>query len=262
MTPVGVRGTVVPARIPRAAPDPKADPMTTSTAPAPRTDRDVPRPGTPGTRVGAGCGLAGIALVSAGFALIASADATFHSPDGDVLAYYAEAGLARTFTGGLIESLGLLLFLPFAAMLAARICGGGPAGEVLGPTARMAATVYVTICLAPGLSSGAAALWLAHSESADPGLVLALNDLRSLSYFMALMAYGVFLVAIGAAGVTSGRLARWASWSAVGLGVALVASIPTATAGFADIVGLLGLVWVVVVSVALLRAPAGRTDPA
>jgi hypothetical protein len=236
--------------------------MTTTTAPAPRTDHDVPPQSATGTRIGAGCGLAGIALASAGFALVASADATFHSPDGDVLAYYAEAGLARTVSGGLIQALGILLLLPFAAMLAARTRVPGPAGEVLGPAARMAATVYVTISLAPGMSAGAAALWLAHSESADPGIVLALNDLRSLSYFVALLAYGVFLLAAGSAGLASGRLARWAGWSGVVLGVALVASIPAATAGFADIVGLLGLVWVVVVSVALLRSPAGRTDPA
>jgi hypothetical protein len=233
---------------------------TTTTAPAPRAEHDVPRQSATSTRVGAGIGLACIAFLSAGFALLASADATFHSSDSDVLAYYAEAGLARTVSGGLIQALGLLLFLPFVAMLADRVGVAGPAGDVFGPTARMAATVYVTISLAPGLSAGAAALWL--SESADPGVVVVLNDLRSLSYFLALMAYGVFLVAIGAAGLQSGRLARWASWSAVVLGVALIASVPTATAGFADIIGLLGLVWVVVVSVALLRTPIGRTIPA
>lgn len=230
--------------------------MTTTTpAPAARADHDVPRPTATSTRIGAGLGLAGIVLASAGFALVASADATFHSPDGAVLAYYTEAGLGRTVAGGLIQALGLLLLLPFAAVLAARVRVPGPAGEVLGPTARMAATVYVTISLAPGMSAGAAALWLAHSPLPDQGIVLALNDLRSLSYFVALLAYGVFLVAAGSAGLLSGRLPRWASWSAVVLGVALVASVPTATAGFADIVGLLGLVWVVVVSVALLRTP-------
>lgn len=220
------------------------------------------RHGAMSTRIGAGLGLAGIALVVGGFALVAPAEATFHSTDADVLAYYTDAGLARTFTGGLIEALGLLLFLPFATMLAERVRTEGPAGELLGPTARMAATVYVTICLAPGLSTGAAALWLAHSDGADPALVVALNDVRSLSYFLALLAYAFFLVMVGAAGVVSGRLARWASWSAVVLGVALAASLPTATAGFADIVGLLGLVWVVVVCVALLRTPAVDERPA
>jgi hypothetical protein len=224
--------------------------MTTTTAP--RVDLDA----TPaGTRLGAALGIAGLALVAAGFSLVASGEATFHAPDGDVLAYYAEADLARTFTGGLVEALGLLLFLPFAAMLAGRLSTPGPAGLVLGPTARAAATAYVTICLAPGLSAGAAALWLAQREGADPGIVLALNDVRALSYFLALLAYAVFLVAVGVAGVLSRRLARWASWSAVAVGTALAASLPGATGGYADIAGLLGLAWVVAVCVALLRRP-------
>jgi hypothetical protein len=223
--------------------------MTTTTAP--RVDSDT----TAGTRLGAGLGIAGIALLVGGFSLVASTDATFHAPDSDVLAYYAETDLARTFTGGLIEALGLLLFLPFAAMLTGRVTVPGPVAAVLAPTARLAATVYVTICLAPGLSAGAAALWGAQRESADPGLVLALNDVRALSYFLALLAFAAFLVAVGAAGLVSGRLARWAGWSAVGVGVALAASLPAATGGYADIAGLLGLVWVVAVCVSLLRRP-------
>ncbi len=171
----------------------------------------VPTDETVGTRIGAACGLAAIVLTSAGFALVASAVASFHSPDGDVLAYYAGTGLARTVSGGLIQALGLLLLLPFAAMLAARVRTPGPAGDVLGPTARMAATVYVSISLAPGMSAGAAALWLAHFESPDPGIVLALNDLRSLSYFVALLAYGVFLVAAGSAGLAFRMMATRAS---------------------------------------------------
>ena len=86
-----------------------------------------------------------------------------------------------------------MLFLPFAAMLADRVAGIGRR-EVLAPTARMAATVYVAVCLAPGMSAGAAALWLAHHGTADPALLTALNDLRALSYFIALVPFAVFLV--------------------------------------------------------------------
>jgi hypothetical protein len=235
--------------------------MTTSTAPVPSARRDL-APDASTTRLGAAAGLASIALVAAGVALIASAGATFHSPDSEVLRYYTETGLVRTVAGGLVQALGLLLLLPFAAMLAARLTVPGPAGDVLAPTVRMAATVYVTVCLAPGLSAGATALWLARSRTVDPGIVIALNDVRSLSYFLALLVFAGLLVAVGAAGLLSGRLPRWASWSAVGIGVALAASVPTATAGFADVAGLLGLVWVVAVSVSLLRSPALDRQPA
>ncbi|GAA3160267.1 hypothetical protein GCM10010531_09690 [Blastococcus jejuensis] len=225
--------------------------MTTQTAPAPLRHR----PATGSTRLGAALGIAGIVLIATGFAIAAPTEATITSPESEVVAFYTGAGLATTLTGGLVESLGLLLFLPFAAMLTARLRVPGTTADLLAPTARMAATVYVAICLAPGMSAGATALWLAQHGSADPTVLTALNDLRALSYFVALLAYAVFLLAAGAAGLTSGRLPRWASWAAVALGGALAAGVPFAADGFADVFGLLGLVWVVVVSVALLRRP-------
>lgn len=232
--------------------------MTMQTLPVPLRHQ----PATGSTRLGAGLGIAAIVLIASGFAVAAPTEATITSPESDVVAFYAGAGLARTLAGGLVESLGLLLLLPFAAMLTARLRAPGTVAELLAPTARMAATVYVAICLAPGMSAGATALWLAQHGSADPTLLTALNDLRALSYFVALLAYAVFLVAAGTAGLSSGRLPRWASWAAVALGCALAAGVPIAADGFADVFGLLGLLWVVVVSVALLRRPGvGASAP-
>ncbi len=204
--------------------------------------------------------MAGIVLIAAGFAIAAPTEATITSPEADVVAFYTEAGLAKTLAGGLIETLGLLLFLPFAAMITTRIDGDG-IRELLAPTARMAATVYVTVCLAPGMSAGATALWLAHHGTTDPAVLTALNDLRSLSYFTALLAFAVFLVSVGTA---AGRaLPRGAGPTAVVLGVALAASVPFAADHITDLVGFAGLLWVLVVSVALLRTPSvdGRRAP-
>jgi hypothetical protein len=119
----------------------------------------------------------------------------------------------------------------------------------------MAATTYVAISLAPGMSAGATALWLAHHDIADPAVLTALNDLRALSYFVSLVAFALFLAAIGYAGSVTGRLPRWAASAAIALGVALTASVPFAGHDAADMVALLGLVWVVAVSVSLLRHP-------
>jgi len=207
------------------------------------------------TRIGAGLGIASIVLIATGFAIAAATEATIASPESDVAAFYSEAGLAKTLAGGLIEILGLLLLLPFAAMLTGRLRAPGVAGELLAPTARMTVTVYVAICLAPGMSGGAAALWLAHHGTTDPAILTALNDLRALSYFVALAAFAVFLVTTGSAGSITGRLPRWASTAAVVLGVALVAALPFAAQNVPDMIGLLGLAWVVAVSVSLLRAP-------
>jgi hypothetical protein len=236
--------------------------MTTRTTP--RADH-VPvspqHPSTTGTRLGAACGLASIVLIATGFAIASPTEATITSAPADVVAFYTGAGLAKTLTGGLIEVLGLVLFLPFAAMLTGRVTGPGPAGDLLAPTGRMAATVYVTLCLAPGMSAGAAALWLAHHDVTDAGILTALNGLRSLSYFVALLPYAVFLLCAGIAGVLSRGLPRWAAWSGTVVGAALAASIPFAAYGLTDLVGFVGLIWVISVSIALLRRP-GRTEPA
>jgi hypothetical protein len=208
------------------------------------------------TRIGAALGLLSIVLVATGFAVAAATETTIASPPSEVAAFYTEAGLARTLAGGIVEALGLLLFLPFAAVLTGRVRDGGLSGGLLAPTARMAATVYVTICLAPGMSAGAAALWLAHHGSPDAVVLTALNDLRVLSYFIALVAFALFLVTIGMAGHLTGRLPRWTGWWAVGNGVAIVAGLPWAAANLIDVFGLLGLLWVVAVAVDLLRNPA------
>jgi hypothetical protein len=208
------------------------------------------------TRIGAGLGVASIALVATGFAVAAATETTIASSPDEVAAFYTGAGLAKTLTGGIVEVLGLLLFLPFAAMLTGRVRDGGLSGGLLAPTARMAATVYVTICLAPGMSAGAAALWLAHHGGRDPVVLTALNDLRALSYFIALVAFALFLVTVGLAGLGTGLLPRWAGWSALAIGAAIGASLPLAAANLIDVFGLVGLLWVVAVAVHLLRNPA------
>jgi len=207
------------------------------------------------TRVGAALGIASIVLVATGFAIAAPTEATLTSSEGEVVAFYTEAGLAKTLTGGLIEVIGLVLFLGFAAMLTSRVRGSAMADELLAPTARMAATSYVALCLAPGMSAGAAALWLAHHGTTDAAVLTALNDLRSLSYFISLVPFAVFLVAAGTAARTTRSLPGWATVSAIVIGVALAASLPFAADGATDMAGLVGLLWVLAVSVTLLRRP-------
>jgi hypothetical protein len=215
---------------------------------------------TPTTRLGAAAGLAAVVLIAIGFALLAAADATLSSSDSSVVSYFTEADVSRTVAGGLAGIVGLLLLVPFVAMLTSRVSGPGAAGVLLAPTARTALTVYVTLSLAPGMAAGAADLWQAHSRTADVAIITALNDLRALSYFVALLPFALFLVTVGVAGNATRGLPRWAGWSAIVLGAALAAGIPAASTGLTDIVALLGLLWIPVVAVHLLRHPSRTTD--
>ena len=205
------------------------------------------------TRLGAGLGIASIVLIAAGFAIASPTEATIASPESEVLAFYSDAGLAKTLAGGLIETLGLVLFLPFAGDARRPGRRRGHAARSSPPTARMAATVYVAICLAPGMSAGAAALWLAHHGTADPAVLTALNDLRALSYFVALLPFAVFLVCVGLSAAATapplGRPDRRRHRCRAG-GEPAVRGLRRHRPGRP-----LGLLWVLAVSVALLRTP-------
>ena len=232
----------------------------TSPVTSPPLSSPVPGPtgDNRGVRTGAALGIAAIALIVAGFALLAAQETTLRAPADMVAGFYADASLVRIFAGGLLECAGFVLLLPFAVALTQRLRGDGSGGRLLPDTARSAATVYVTLCLAPGMSSGGAALWLAHTGGADPAVIQALNLLRVFSYFAALLPFAAFLVAVGIAAVTSGRLPRWAGWSAIAIGAALAATVPVAASDATNLLALLGLLWIVPVAVHLLRSP----DPA
>ena len=207
------------------------------------------------TRTGAALGLTAVALVLSGFALLAAQESTLRAPADMVADFYADAPLVRMLAGGLLQSAGFVLLLPFVVALTERLRADGATGRLLPATARSAATVYVTLCLAPGLSAGGAALWLAHSGPVDAGVLHAVNLLRIFSYFVALLPWAAFLVAVGISAVVSRRLPRWAGWSAIAIGAPLAATVPVAASDLTNVLGLLGLLWIVPVAVHLLRHP-------
>ena len=224
--------------------------QTLSTSPAPTVTTTATV-----TRIGAGLGIGSVILMMAGLAIEGPADALHTNPVDDIVGYYTGDGLATKFTGGLIDALGILLFLPFVAMIVSRLRRPGVAGDLLAPTAQMAGMAYVVLCLAPGQAAGAAALWLGRTGPAEPAALLALNDLRVFSYYLALLCLAAFLVTAGAGGSVSGGLARWMSWSAIVIGILLAIGVAVAHTGLADIASLLALAWIVAVCIGLLRHP-------
>ena len=199
------------------------------------------------TRIGAGFGVGAVVLQMAGFALIASADAVHTSSTESIVGFYSDPDQAMRYAGGLISCVGLLLLLPFVATMADRV------RDLAGSTARLSGAAYVIICL-PSEAAGAAALWVGAHDG-DASSIVALNALRAFSYYTALLALAGFLVAVGLGGLSGGRLARWMSWSAVGIGAALAVGVAVAQTGLADIAALQALAWIVAVSIALLRRP-------
>lgn len=207
-------------------------------------------------------GLAHVVLLLTGFAIAMPAVTQDSSPE-ELLDFYAGGSSGAIFSGGYVQSVGLLMFLPFAAGLHRWLRDQEPRHGFGAATMQMAAICYVTLSLAPGMSAAAAAVYLGNHGGTDPGLLAGLTTLRSFTYFLSLLALAVFLAAVAASAVLSGALPRWLSVSAGVVAAMLAVGVAGATAGWADLASLVSLVWLVAASVWLLsgRAPAPVVAP-
>lgn len=208
-------------------------------------------------------GIAHVVLLLAGFA-IAMPSVLHDSPPGELVGFYVRGPEAMIFTGGYVECVALLLFLPFSAGLYRLLRDRETHHGVAAATMRMAAVSYVTISLAPGMSAAAAAVYLGHRGLDDPTLLAMATNLRGFSYFLSLLALAMYLVAVGVSAWPSGALPRPLSASAAVIGIVLAAAVTRATEGWSDLVTLVVLLWLVAVSVWLLtrRAKASVDEPA
>ncbi|MDQ3454757.1 MAG: hypothetical protein M3513_04660 [Actinomycetota bacterium] len=68
-------------------------------------------------RVGGGLGLTSVVVMLAGFTVIRPSDATLSATPDAIVDWYTTTDASRVFTGGYVEVIGILCFLPFAACL-------------------------------------------------------------------------------------------------------------------------------------------------
>ena len=212
-------------------------------------------------RIGGALGLAHVVVVIAGFAVQTPIGATLTSSRDELAAYYVAGAAERIFAGGYIEVLGYLLFLPFVVALVRHLRSREPSGAVAAGTASLAGVAFVAMILAPAMSAGAAALWTGQ-DGGDLDTIVALNALRSLSYAVALLVFAVFLAAVGVSALAGRALPRSLSLSALILAVVLLAGVARFAEGWADLPGLLTLVWVLAASIWALRTRQDERSPA
>lgn len=214
-------------------------------------------------RAGGSLGLASVGIMMAGIAVIRPSDATLSASRESIIDWYTTTDAARVYAGGYVEVLGLLCFLPFAACLATLLRNGESRDAFGAAAAMLGAGVYVATALAPGMSAGAAALWVAQ-DGGDGSAAYVLNHLRTFSYQTSLLAWAVFFAGVAVSALASGTLPRWLAGSAAAVAAALVAGVARAYDHWHDLASLLGLLWVVAASVWLLRArqvPAAVSEP-
>ena len=178
-----------------------------------------------------------------------------------VTAQYVDGDMTRTFAGGYVEALGLLLLLPVIAFLARAVGRRTEAGRWAAQTGFAAGTGYVLLSLAPGLAAGAAAMYHAQ-RGADVATVAVINDVRTFAFFLSLLLLAVHTIGIAVGVLTDRVLPAWLGWSAIATAAFLVGSVPFAVAGVADYATLLWILWFTALATVMLRHRPDGADVA
>lgn len=215
-------------------------------------------------RIGAATGAVFVALIMVGNQMASGGSADSAHPTGEqVLSDVARQASSATFTAGLIlEVLGFVAFIGFLGYLAnvlRRVPGRGSVGIAAG-----AAVVSGAVMLAVKLGSAAplGALTVDHGQI-SPQLALVLNDLGSVAFVISWLPCAIFVAATAAGLYRAALVGRPTACIGLALGVAGLA---LSIAGVYDPLGanplafLLGLLWLLAVSVRLAVKPGGAVS--
>jgi hypothetical protein len=207
-------------------------------------------------RLGALSGAAYVVLIIVGNSLAAAGEDS-HPTGAQVIDQTNRMADSTSASIGFgLELLGFVAFAFFIAYLHGHLRKAG-ADWLAG-----VAAVGGVLTLAIKLGSAAPMVTLvAERKTIDPDLAKILNLLNGASFVITFISFGVMLLGAGLAGLASGGLGRITSWIAVGLGAVGIV-LPELTKmdpyNTNPIPFLLGLVWVLVVSIRLgvtRRAP-------
>lgn len=174
---------------------------------------------------------------------------------------YVSGNLARSFTGGILESYAFLLMIPVVVFLARALGRRTEAGRWAAQTGLMCGLAYITVTFAVGFPAGGAAMYGAQ-HGLDLETAFALNNVRIFGYFLSLMLLGGATLGIALSALADGVHRRWFGGFGIVAAVALLVSTPLAGIGQQDAGTLVWMVWFLGAGVLMLRhrepaAPGG-----
>jgi hypothetical protein len=176
-----------------------------------------------------------------------------------VAAEYVDGDMARSFAGGYVEALGLLLLLPVVAFLARAVGRRTEIGGWAAQTAFAAGVGYVLLSLSPGLAAGAAAFYGAQ-DGADPAIVSVVNDVRIFTFFLTMLLLAVHALGFAIGALTDRVLPAWLGWFGVATAIVLLASVPFAAVGAVDYATMLWILWFIALAAVMLRHRPQEAD--
>jgi len=206
--------------------------------------------------LGALCGILSPILSFGGFMLIGAAGFAVQpgASRDDVAQIVAQPAPPLAFTGLTLDVLGSLAFVLFAGRL------WGTLREAEGTPAWLSTSAFGAALLAVAGSfidkTVFAAIFSQSGGGLDPGVAAALYGAASASFGLFSAFAGLFIGLASAVALQTGVLPRWLGWLGIAVLVLSVVGLAFPELGFLAFP--LVLVWMIVVSLLLLRRPLAR----
>ena len=201
-------------------------------------------------QIAGGLAIAHVVLIP--LSLYLEMPALFADGTAGVTKAYVEGDIVRTFTGGLIESVGFVLLIPVLVFLGRALGRGSEAASWAAQTGVLCGLGYVVVSLGVGFPAGAAAMYGAQ-HGLDVDVAFAINNVRIFAYFLSLLLLGGSTLGLAIAALSDRFHPRWFGAFGLATGVALLVSTPLATVNLHDWGTLIWMVWFIGVGVLMLR---------
>jgi hypothetical protein len=165
---------------------------------------------------------------------------------------YVHGDLARSFTGGVLESVAFVMLVPVLVFLGRVLSRGSDLAAWSAQTGAMCGLAYVAVTVAIGFPAGAAAMYGAQ-HGLDLDAALAINNLRIFAYFLSLLLLGGSTLGFSVAALADRVHRRWWGWFGMVASIMLFVSTPLAAVELQDWGTLVWMVWFVGAGVLMLR---------
>ena len=213
-------------------------------------------------RVAGGLCIAYVVLLLAGYSQQRSP--VFGASAASIAGVYSRVPAGKMYAGAILVTAASLLLLA-AFTLIGRLLRGSTGGADWASSLVLTAGTAAAAVTLVGSYAGAFAAYYAATHGFGVGTVAGLSMISKFSDLVAAGATGLCAVAIGAAGLATRRLPSWAAWISIVVGaVDIVSGTGPAQLNMGTLVG---LAWMIMLGVVMLRGPAGRAvalgdDPA
>jgi hypothetical protein len=193
--------------------------------------------------------IAHVALLFGGYAQMRSAG--FGASPTDIVSSYQQAVPTRMYAGGLLAILAMLVLLATLTLFGRLLRGTTETSRWFASLVTTAGAVAITVTLA-GAYACAGAAYFAATHGYNPDVVASLHEASKYADFITMIGFGVLALAVGAAVLTSGALARWFGFISLAVGAVGIAS---GNAAVLDKGTLVWVAWLIALGVVSLRTP-------